>query len=67
MRDVASAAAMSDPTLNRWFKRRWVELPAVGSPSPAAAAPSDADDLVDTGLALLHEWRRLRDTSQVSR
>ena len=26
MRDAAAAAAMSDPEMNRWFRRRWVEF-----------------------------------------
>ena len=67
MRDAASAAAMSDPTLNRWFQRRWVELPAEVRPQPAADLLLNEDELVTTGLALLHEWRRLRNTSQVRR
>ena len=67
MRDAATAAAMSDPTLNRWFQRRWVELPAVAPPSPAAETRRcDDDELTTTGLALLHEWRRSRDISQVA-
>ena len=62
MRDAASAAAMSDPDMNRWFRRRWVELPARGA---AAARDADAplpvdDELASTGVALLQEWRRSR-------
>lgn len=65
MRDAAQAAAMSDPTLNRWFRRRWVELPGP-APSVQAAAPLPADeDLALTGLALLEEWRQ-RGQAQVS-
>jgi hypothetical protein len=60
MRDAASAAAMSDPTMNRWFRRRWVELPVHTAPSPAVETVSADNDLASTGLALLHEWRLRR-------
>jgi len=57
MRDAASAAAMSDPEQNRWFRRRWVE-PA---PTHAPAKPkprSASQDLGLLGRELLADWRR---------
>ena len=63
MRDAASAAAMSDPALNRWFQRRWVELPGDVKLSPALKTLPADDELAVTGLELLHEWRRLRSTA----
>ena len=66
MRDAASAAAMSDPTLNPWFRRRWVELPVYTAPSPAAETVSAEADLASTGLALLHAWRLRRGIEAVS-
>ena len=65
MMDAASAAAMSDPTLNPWFRRRWVELPARTAPQAAAATLPVDDELATTGLALLHEWRLRRDSTAV--
>ena len=59
MKDAARAAAMSDPALNRWFQRRWVEPPADVAPHLAAGKPTNDDELAITGLALLHEWQRL--------
>lgn len=66
MRDAAAAAAMSDPTLNRWFNRRWIELPADAAPKSVSDPLPNDDELETSGLALLHEWRRLRGISQVS-
>lgn len=66
MMDAASAAAMSDPDSNRWFRRRWRE------PAPSAhrlAAPAERlppvaareqDPVEQTGRALLEAWRRER-------
>ncbi|GEM_PF-4986981 len=54
--DPARAAAMSDPELNRWFRRRWVEPEAV-KPWPANDA-IPGHPLEQTGLDLLHAWRR---------
>ena len=61
MRDGASAAAMSDPALNRWFSRRWAELPNDEASHQPAELPPVADDVALTGLALLRDWRRQRD------
>ena len=60
MRDAARAAAMSDPALNPWFRRRWTDLPDHTAPSPVAETLLADNDLVSTGLALLHEWRLRR-------
>ena len=66
MKDAASAAAMSDPAMNRWFRRRWVELPAPAAPNPTADVLPVVDDLATTGLALLQEWRRRRQPGVVA-
>ena len=65
MRDAATAAAMSDPTLNRWFRRRWVELPSTITPPRKEDVPTGDDELASTGLALLQEWRRSREVGVV--
>ncbi len=63
MRNAAAAAAMSDPERNRWFRRRWAELPvAVAARESADVGPTD-DGLALTGLALLQEWRKQRGSS----
>ena len=66
MRDAARAAAMSDPTLNTWFRRRWADLPTTASAYPRGSRPADSDELAVTGLALLEEWRRQRDAARVN-
>lgn len=59
MMDAATAAAMSDPESNRWFRRRRHKpLPPVQQLSPAAERDRDPVEL--TGRALLEEWRRER-------
>ncbi len=58
MRDAASAAAMSDPTMNRWFRRRWSEPPWLAPSVQPAENAVVGDDLAQTGLALLEEWRQ---------
>lgn len=68
MRDAATAAAMSDPDLNRWFRRRWAEPawpvpvhPAVDSVGPAEQADDhDEADLDRLGLDLLSDYRHGR-------
>ena len=75
MRDTARAAAMSDPTENRWFRRRWVDkgVPKrvlMAEPAPASAllpvpgssvsVTSGDGDLEMVGRELLAAWRRER-------
>ena len=62
MRDTASAAAMSDPDRNRWFRRRWDEPACLVHVASEAGPPLPQDELASTGLALLHEWRQQRHT-----
>ena len=56
--DPASAAAMSDPKMNRWFHRRWAESQQaiVEAPTPVA----QHIPLKRLGRELLAEWRRGR-------
>ena len=63
--DAATAAAMSDPERNRWFRRRWAEQRDAGSGIPAST-PTPAPEIAVTltGLALLAEWRRSRRCDQ---
>ena len=63
---AATAAAMSDPDGNGWFRRRCREPgPSARRPTasaerlPPAAAP-DQDPVEQTGRALLEAWRRER-------
>ena len=55
--DTATAAAMSDPDLNRWFRRRWRD-----DPPPVSGAENQAsktsDPLTQLGLDLVELRRR---------
>jgi hypothetical protein len=59
MMDAATAASMSDPDSNKWFRRRWqeTEVKPVHRAVPMADA---AADLEVTGRALREQWRRER-------
>ena len=59
MKDAATAAAMSDPDQNRWFRRRWVEKAPVVVQQEILAEPGDVD-LNLLGQKLLADWRRER-------
>ncbi len=57
--DAAAAAAMSDPILNRWFRRRWITADVI----TVTAEPDQsrrADQLDLTGRELLAAWRQER-------
>ena len=56
--DAAAAAAMSDPLMNRWFRRRWTER-AEDLPVPVFTIDRDADFAI-VGRELLAAWRRER-------
>ncbi len=60
MRDPASAAAMSDPENNRWFRRRWVEIAAPADQIEHCPELSPVIDLGRLGQELLAAWRRER-------
>ena len=58
MKDAAAAAAMSDPLMNRWFRRRWI---VAGYPNPMPDEPltHGIDEQLElAGLDLLRAWRR---------
>ncbi len=59
MMDAASAAAMSDPTMNRWFRRRWV-TPDTAEAILVVQQPKLEDQLDLTGRQLLEAWRQAR-------
>ncbi len=61
--DAASAAAMSDPERNRWFRRRWVE-PATIPPPAATRQDIVPQSLEATSLHLRETWRQERDRGQ---
>ena len=54
--DAARAAAMSDPDRNPFFRRHWVE--PVAAQRPPAVDPIEQEPVKQTGLELLHLWRR---------
>ena len=58
MIDAARAAAMADPELNRWFRRRWAE-PA-GLPAVVVSNPQSHDEIDVTAQELLAAWRSER-------
>jgi hypothetical protein len=61
--DAATAAAMSDPERNRFFRRRWVSEPDDGPcKHRITSEPHDSIDL--TGLELLQQWRREREAEE---
>lgn len=68
MRDAAAAAAMSDPEINRWFRRRWSDEQAQLALTPSKAQAPDSTvkiqnldhDLTLLGHDLLMQWRRER-------
>jgi hypothetical protein len=63
MMDPATAAAMSDPDRNRWFRRRWFEPSSAPPLRPEGPArPGDVVEL--TGYALLEHWRWEREFAQ---
>jgi hypothetical protein len=57
--DAATAAAMSDPDCNRWFRRRWREMPTLQMRQPVPTTEA-ADALELTGHELREQWRRER-------
>jgi hypothetical protein len=57
--DAATAAAMSDPDRNRFFRRRWRETWVVVAAQPRPAT-DPAERLELAGQDLLREWRRER-------
>jgi hypothetical protein len=62
--DAATAAAMSDPDLDRWFRRRWHGDPKQAAP-PLAPHSRQPDSLELTGRQPLERWhgeRAQRDT-----
>jgi hypothetical protein len=54
--DTATAAAMSAPDLNRWFRRRWRDDPPVSRAENQATKTSDP--LTQLGLDLVELHRR---------
>lgn len=64
MRDAATAAAMSDPDQNRWFRRRWNEQEEIAAPEERIE-PAPRIDLDLLGHELLLDWRRQRAVSGV--
>ena len=58
--DAATAAAMSDPDENRWFRRRWVEVAALPVQINLCAEPFPEIDFGRLGHELLAAWRRER-------
>jgi hypothetical protein len=57
--DTATAAGMSDPDRNKWFRRRWSEPPeAARSRLPKTPEPDKA--LEQIGSTLREQWRRER-------
>lgn len=58
--DAATAAAMSDPALNRHFRRRWADGGMPAPPKSSTAAPPPAKALEQLGRALLRDWRAAR-------
>jgi hypothetical protein len=57
--DPARAAAMSDPELNRWFRRRWAE-PATRPPPAVTLANRAHSTPEQIGLQLREVWRQER-------
>ena len=58
----AAAAAMSDPAMNRWFRRRWV-TPEMAEAILVIEQPKLEDQLDLTGRQLLEAWRQARSAS----
>ena len=54
--DAASAAAMSDPDRNPWFRRRWSEPSDIVQRRQGPPEPNEALDQI--GSALREQWRR---------
>lgn len=61
--DPARAAAMSDPALNRWFRRRWVE-PSTRPPPAASGADVVSTTPEQIGLQLREVWQQERSRGQ---
>jgi hypothetical protein len=61
--DPARAAAMSDPELNRWFRRRWAE-PATRPPPSAPVLDPLHTTPEQVRLQLLETWRLERSHGQ---
>ncbi len=57
--DAAAAAAMSDPLMNRWFRRRWL-IADVATAAALTEQVKQVDQLDLTGRELLEAWRRER-------
>ena len=57
--DAATAAAMSDPDRNKWFRRRWSEPPQSPARTTSPGQPTGPVEL--TGYALLEQWRRTKE------
>ncbi len=59
MMDAAVAASMSDPILNRWFRRRWITADVITvTAEPEQSRQTDQLDL--HGRELLEAWRQER-------
>ena len=54
--DAATAAAMSDPDRNKWFRRRWSEPPDVAE-CRQPRTPEPNQDVEQIGAALREQWR----------
>ena len=52
MRDTAHLASMDDPSENRWFSRRWVDLPRRSRPLAPVVRTLDTID-----AEVLVSWR----------
>ncbi len=61
--DPARAAAMSDPDLNRWFRRRWAER-ATRPPAAASRADRFHPTPEQIGLDLMESRRQERNRGQ---
>jgi len=57
--DAATAAAMSDPDRNKWFRRRWADSSHPPKQAPGRS-PQPPAALELTGYALLEQWRSER-------
>ena len=55
--DAATAAEMSDPDRNKWFRRRWTEPPHLAE-CRRPRTPEPNQDVEPIGAALREQWRR---------
>ncbi len=58
--DAATAARMSDPTLNKHFRRRWDDGARPEPDKTCTVTPPPAKALERLGRELLRDWRAAR-------